>query len=1184
MTPMIEFKKPRARFARSINVERDAGGHAIDGYLPVGRALDTLARLATALHDENVEVALSITGPYGSGKSSLAVVIDAILGPADDPARQSAEELLAHAAPDTLAALTSARAQLDADTHGFIRAITTAQREPIPATVLRGLVHGAERYQPPRGQKTAHNKVLGQLRAMRDAYASEQKARPETREIRDAVADLGKLAPVLLLIDEFGKNLEAFADSHSDADLFLLQELAEWTRGQERIPLALVTLQHMAFDEYATGTTDTQRREWAKIQGRFEDIPYRDSPTQTRALIAAAFEEPDPDFAGVLDEWAKKEARQLATAGLNDLAADPEILKRCWPLHPLSVAVLPELCERYAQNERTLFSFLAGHEPRSVATFLDDTNWNGKGAPPSVRLDHVYDYFLESATTTVGVSSAASRWVEIDNRICDAHGIDKPARRVLKTVGLLNLISSGGTLRASRKVVCHAATDGQTGTATKPQVEKRLGELEAAGLLTFRDFADEYRVWQGSDFDLKTAIDLARRRLRDEPAAQIVGRVLDFRPLVAARHSHKTGTLRAFATGCVDPDVDSVQPLGPEDRADGSALYVLGSEAPAETVERRQGTKPIAFQTTADPEPLIDAAREVAAIDEVLASTDELSDDWVARRELHERRVEARAVLDREFEAAYGTTSTDRPDWLYLKPTKRPRWTTASSISASTALSEIADVWYARAPVVRNDLVNRHDLSSQAAKARRLLIEAMLAHPHAEGLGIEGFGPDRTMYLSVLVDLGLHREGDNGWGFTAPPARSKARPVWDHLVDLLRDATRERVKISDLYDSLAAPPYGVRAGIAPILLVTALLVHSEEVALYEHGTFQPALTAEVAERLLKNPGNFEVKHFATRSGGRAALLTAIADRLAIDARRGPRNGRVGSVLAVLTDLVALVNRLPDHVKRTAHLSAKTRAIRDALLNATEPDDLLFRAIPEALDASPIRSTSHLQSKDADEIAAGLAAATEELETAFAALLDDVRSALGHELQCATGDLRERLAARAREIAGKVIDPKVKSLIVALRAEDLDDDAWAEYVGMTVTDTPPAAWTDDDRRRFFTLIHDIGQTFRRIEALHADIRSHGDGYDAVRVTLTRPDGHEAAKLVWIDDAHRTALTPLLERALDAAAGHVSSDVQARELLLALLAERDLPRGGAAEHDQDITPVPYSELDHTNAERE
>jgi hypothetical protein len=89
-----------------------------------------------------------------------------------------------------------------------------------------------------------------------------------------------------------------------------------------------------------------------------------------------------------------------------------------------------------------------------------------------------------------------------------------------------------------------------------------------------------------------------------------------------------------------------------------------------------------------------------------------------------------------------------------------------------------------------------------------------------------------------------------------------------------------------------------------------------------------------------------------------------------------------------------------------------------------------------------------------------------------------------------------------------------------------------------------------------LIHDVGGTFRRIEALNADVRSRGESYDALRVTVTRPDGVEAAKLVWVDQVRRQLIEPILLTALEGARAHVGSETEARDLLLAMLAEEDL----------------------------
>ncbi len=1157
MTALFELKGPKPRFARSINVERDAGGGAVDGYLPVGRAIDAISRLAAALSRDDSEVAFSITGPYGSGKSSLAVIIDALLGPVTDRARVSAEELLSHTAPEALRALEAARLRFAAHERGFVRALVTAQREPISATVLRGLLHGAERYQPAAKQRSQHGETVRLLTKLLNDYNNGENSRPEARTIRSVVASLGELAPVFLLIDEFGKNLEAFADSHSDADLFLLQELAEWTRGGNGLPLALVTMQHLAFDEYADRTSAGQRREWAKIQGRFEDIPFIDSPTQTRTLIASAFTSPSADLKPVLERWSTAQAERLAECGLNDLAIDPALLASCWPLHPISLAVLPELCERYGQNERTLFSFLAGREPLGVARFLATQQWNGRSELPVVRLDRVYDYFVESASTMVGVSSAASRWLEIDTRIRDSQGLDPAQLRVLKTVGLLNLVSAGGTLRASRTVISYTMDDGQPGTATAPDVERRLDELEQAGLLTFRDFADEYRVWQGSDFDLRSTLEVTRRRIRDESPAALLTGVLPLSPLIAGRHSHQTGTLRAFQRGWVDATTLTIDPLGGKDHADGLALYVLAPEAPVRAVQRRHGGKPVAFLTTSDPESLIQAAREVAAIDEVLSKSEDLVDDRVARRELIERRVEARAAVEQEFERAFGATSRSRGEWTYQKPTRRQTWTTARGISASQALSVVVDAWYGGAPQIHNELLNRHDLSSQAAKARRLLIDVMVANPNVEGLGIEGFGPDRTMYLSVLKALGFHRRIEGQFGFAPPPTTSSATSVWAHLIELLRGSSADRLRLDEIYDQLASPPCGLREGVAPVLTIAALIVLSDEVALYEHGTFRPVLTSDLLERLLRNPANFEVKHFASRDGSRARFLAAAADALGITKTTGRRYRRVGSVLAVLSHLISVMNSLPEYAKRTGYMEPDALRVRRQLLLATEPDELLFKALPEALGKRPIPAAAgSYPQQDIEELAASLARVVQELRDAFPKLLKAVRTTLLEELRGPDFSFRENLSVRARELHGRVVDQRIARLIVALQADIPGDDEWAEYVGMNVSGISVANWNDDDRRRFSTAIQDMGSTFRRLEALNYDLRARGDGFDALRVTVTRPDGVETAKLVWIDEVRKTGLAEVVTEMVTRATTYASSPAEARDLLLALLADSDL----------------------------
>ena len=124
--------------------------------------------------------------------------------------------------------------------------------------------------------------------ALADAASDDpRRIGPSPADLLEVARCLAEDAPLLLIIDEFGKNLEAISDG-SDADPYLLQQLAEAGQGAG-LPIFALTLQHLSFEDYLTSTDGPQRREWAKVQGRFEDVAYIESAAQTRALIGTVF-------------------------------------------------------------------------------------------------------------------------------------------------------------------------------------------------------------------------------------------------------------------------------------------------------------------------------------------------------------------------------------------------------------------------------------------------------------------------------------------------------------------------------------------------------------------------------------------------------------------------------------------------------------------------------------------------------------------------------------------------------------------------------------------------------------------------------------------------------------------------------------------------------------------------------
>jgi hypothetical protein len=1152
------------RYARSTNVERDSGANVLNGYVLTSRALDVVARVVAAIANPHAGRALSLTGPYGTGKSSLAVFLAALLDKADAPESCLARKLLADAHPALHNAAQSTLERVGAGQDGFVQAIVTAQREPVVRTIYRALQLGVRTYTERASTRVDTHKLTQII----DKDISAVLTAVELRALFLAIATV---VPILLIIDEFGKNLEyAFHDSKSAAaDLYALQDLVEWASESASHPAVILTLQHLSVHDYAASASTQQRREWSKVLGRFADIPYTDTPAQTQALIAGALasDQAVPEVA----DWAEEMRSHAALAGIGRaLHVDPGT---CYPLHPTVVAALPELCMRYGQHERTLFSFLAGPDPLGVRDFIDRPVPKASQLP-SVRLDRLYDYFLGAATTLICVAPTAARWLEIETRIRDTVGLTDPERRVVKTVAVLNLVASGGTLRASRDLVAIACADGDLGTSTLEDVEAVIAALESKGIITYRDFADEYRIWRGTDFDLRAAVEMALARSKDESVAALLSRTHPLPPVIAARHSQETGTLRIFERLYID-GATKVLPRNTQ-RAVTDGVVLLALEGPVSInlfAEPSGSSRPVLLGLPDDCGDVLKAARAYAAHRDVLDATAELKSDWVARQELRERASLAMQKLDAAIEKTFGSAAAN----IEWRPLQGAPAIPSARQGLNSAISALCDAYYPDAPRLRNEMIARRELTSQGAKARRDLLAAMVERSDAPRLGIEGYGPERAIYEALLRKPGIHRFDGSKWSMGRPSDDDPLRfqPAWDAIYRAFEDAELRIVSLAEVVARLKAPPIGLKEGPIPVILTAALIAEADDIAVYEDGTFVTRLTSEVVERLSKNPDRFGVKRYGSR-GPRAMVLSAIAE--ALEAPTRPTRTRVASVVSVVAALLNRARTLSTHARATRRVSPEARCVRSVLIEAREPDRLIFRDLPSALGLQPVNvhdaSPSSEATVTAEIYAQVLKRVLVELENLDRTLLNEVSDRVLAALGENSGEpqaARPKLRFRAERISTWVLEPHLRAMALALANSELRQDEWAAYVGMVVSGKPCMSWSDDDRDRFAQAVDQLGGAFRRVEALaHARAGDSTDGRESIQVTLTLADGTEAPRVMWIDEGAREQIGSVADEAL-AAATAVLGD-RGREMLLATLAQRVLLSGTARDGVGDPIAVP------------
>ena len=381
-----------------------------------------------------------------------------------------------------------------------------------------------------------------------------------------------------------GKPLEHAAAHPATTDIYLLQELAECASRSKQTPFLFVGILHQAFERYAGNLDSGTQREWAKVQGRFEDIAFQEPPDQQMRLMVSALEHSDDQaMAPVLSQMPAYIDSAVESGWLPPLMRPEEFAELCpgaYPLHPTAFVALPHLFRRLAQNERSIFAYLASQEPFGFQEFLQ-----GHTPPETVRLAHLFDYLAANFQGRLYASLRARPLTETLERLNNGHSLSPLATDLMKSIGLLNWLGEVSPFQATEDRLLAAVRSEEY---TDEQIREALRSLQTRSLIVYRRFNRTYGIWQGSDVDVEQRLEEARQKLTGAfSLAEAVQEHLPPRPMVARRHSYQTGTIRHFEVRYVDHQIRDQLSLQPGRGASGLLLICLPTNyAEAEAFER----------------------------------------------------------------------------------------------------------------------------------------------------------------------------------------------------------------------------------------------------------------------------------------------------------------------------------------------------------------------------------------------------------------------------------------------------------------------------------------------------------------------------------------------------------------------------------------------------------------------
>ena len=186
----------------------------------------------------------------------------------------------------------------------------------------------------------------------------------------------------------------------------------------------------------------------------------------------------------------------------------------------------------------------------------------------------------------------------------------------------------------------------------------------------------------------------------------------------------------------------------------------------------------------------------------------------------------------------------------------------------SEKLSEICETIYSRAPIIKNEAINKNSPTTVMENARDKVVSALLRNDLEYNLGLTGTGPDVFIMRSVLINTGLLINEKNdvrlNFDFQKKDDVACIKPVVDALQWFVNNAAeKNKASFGALYRKLTSPGgrIGMRKGVIPIFIAAFLHCHKKSISIHnENGSVE--ISAQTLNQINKKPDSYTLTYIS----------------------------------------------------------------------------------------------------------------------------------------------------------------------------------------------------------------------------------------------------------------------------------------------------------------------------------
>lgn len=689
--------------------------------------------------------------------------------------------------------------------------------------------------------------------------------------VAKALKRTSKWTGLYVVYDEFSKYLEANISTASVSDTKMLQDFAEKCSRSGDTQMHLMLISHKEIANYIDQLPKQKTDGWRGISERFEHVLLNNNFTQVYEIISSVIKKRPSDWSRFRRSQNKKFDDLFALYNkhplFNEMKSDEvqKLLLDCYPLHPVSIFILPRLSEQIAQNERTLFTFLSAQGRSTLSAFLngyDDSEFK------LVTPDLLFDYFEQLFKKEIYNNEIRNVYL-LANRALDKIGKKKVLEcKIIKTLCLLYILQQFEKIKPVKEEIFRIYKN----EYSEDDILLAIDNLVEKEYVVYLRQSNSYlKLKESSGVDIeKTINDEIERQRSKFDLCSILNEFNTSAYLYPSRYNDKYEMTRWFDFIFVSDkelleDADW-QSVFIKNDSDGQIIgVVLSGKNQIKKVRALVGQisaeqRQILFVVPSQFNDIESPARKYSAV-------------YALREKAHGDSAledEYQVVIDDLSEVLYGFIAgyirAERNASSYIYCGEDACISRKSELSEK--LSKICENIYSKTPIIKNEAINKNSPTTVMENARDKVVSALLRNDLEYNLGLTGTGPDVFIMRSVLINTGLLINEKNdvrlNFDFQKRDDVAIVKPIIDALQGFVKNAAENnRASFEALYRKLTFPAgrIGMRKGIVPLFIAAFLHCHKKSISIHnENGSVE--ISAQTLNQINKNPDLYTLTYIS----------------------------------------------------------------------------------------------------------------------------------------------------------------------------------------------------------------------------------------------------------------------------------------------------------------------------------